>query len=118
MRHCPAVSDMPERQRNLTGSRTRSDGSGGIIVGSDEQLGLDLGVPVEQTEWGKWVDPHRRKEQVRRFLDRAGLRTIPAKAWPEGAPELTQLDGVVAELFPDLATAMAPENADMADAFI
>ncbi|WP_433710487.1 hypothetical protein ACQP2U_29695 [Nocardia sp. CA-084685] len=87
-------------------------------MGSDEQFGLDLGVPVEQTEWGKWVEPARRKEQVRKFLDRAGLRAIPAKPWPEGAPELTQLDGVVAELFPDLATAMAPENADIADAFI
>ncbi|WP_024804065.1 hypothetical protein [Nocardia sp. BMG51109] len=87
-------------------------------MGDDEQLGMDLGVPVEQTEWGKWFDPDRRAAQVRKFLDYAGLRAIPSEPWPEGAQELTKLDAVVSELFPDMATAMKPENADMADAFI
>jgi hypothetical protein len=87
-------------------------------VGNDEQMTMDLGVPVEQTEWGKWVDPHRRAAQVRKFLDHAGLRDIPSEPWREGDPELARLDAVLAELFPDMATAMAPENADMADAFI
>ncbi|MGY1867577.1 MULTISPECIES: hypothetical protein [Nocardia] len=84
----------------------------------NEQMAMDLGVPVEQTEWGKWVAPDRRAAQVRKFLDHAGLRDIPSEPWPEGAPELSHLDAVVAALFPDMATAMAPENADMADAFI
>ncbi|MEU1546897.1 hypothetical protein [Nocardia sp. NPDC005745] len=79
---------------------------------------MDLGVQVEQTEWGKWVDPNRRAAQVRKFLDYAGLRDIPSEPWPEGDPELSKLDTVVAELFPDMATAMRAENADMADAFI
>lgn len=87
-------------------------------MGNDEQLTIDLGVPVERTEWGKWVAPERRQAQVRKFMDYAGLRRIPSEPWPEGSAEVERLDPVVAELFPDLATAMAPENADMADAFI
>lgn len=87
-------------------------------MGKDEQMTMDLGVQVEQTEWGKWVDPNRRAAQVRKFLDYAGLRDIPSEPWPEGDPELSKLDTVVAELFPDMATAMRAENADMADAFI
>ncbi|MEV6321909.1 hypothetical protein AB0M45_12040 [Nocardia sp. NPDC051787] len=87
-------------------------------MGNDEQLIMDLGVPVEQTEWGKWVDPARRKAQARKFLDYAGIREIPSEPWPEDSAEVKRLDPIVAELFPDLATAMAPENADMADAFI
>ncbi|MGW5374836.1 hypothetical protein ACWESM_05310 [Nocardia sp. NPDC003999] len=87
-------------------------------VGNDEQLTMDLGVPVEQTEWGKWVDPDRRAAQVQKFMDYAGIREIPSEPWPEDSAEVERLDSIVAELFPDLATAMAPENADMADAFI
>ncbi|MEU1998614.1 hypothetical protein ABZ511_29595 [Nocardia gamkensis] len=79
---------------------------------------MDLGVQVEQTEWGKWVDPNRRATQVRKFLDYAGLRDIPPEPWPEGDPELSKLDAVVAELFPDMTTAMRAENAELADAFI
>ncbi|WP_378733668.1 hypothetical protein [Nocardia brasiliensis] len=85
-------------------------------MGDDEQLTMDLGV--ERTAWGKWVDPARRKAQARKFMDYAGIRDIPAELWPEGDPELKRLDAVVAELFPDMATAMSPDRADMADAFI
>lgn len=85
-------------------------------MGNDEQLGLDF--EVEPTEWGKWVDPDRRAAQVRKFLDYAGLQHIPSKPWPEGSAEVKRLDALVTELFPDMATAMKPENADMADAFI
>ncbi|MGK8485195.1 hypothetical protein [Nocardia asiatica] len=85
---------------------------------ADDQLSMDLGVPVERTEWGKWVDPDRRKAQARKFMDHADIRHIPSEPWPEGSAEVKRLDPVVAELFPDMATAMAPENADMADAFI
>lgn len=87
-------------------------------MGNDEQLIIDLGVPVEQTEWGKWVDPDRRKAQVRKFMERAGISRFPSEPWPEGSAEVKRLDPIVAELFPDMATAMAPEKADMADAFI
>ncbi|MER7452103.1 hypothetical protein ABTW96_17650 [Nocardia beijingensis] len=87
-------------------------------MGNDEQLTIDLGVPVEQTEWGKWVDPERRKAQAQKFMDHAGISRIPSEPWPEDSPEVKRLDPIVAELFPDMATAMAPENADMADAFI
>ncbi|MEU2033271.1 hypothetical protein [Nocardia amamiensis] len=87
-------------------------------MGNDEQLIMDLGVPVEQTEWGKWVDPARRKAQARKFMDYAGIREIPSEPWPEDSAEVKRLNPIVAELFPDMATAMAPENADMADAFI
>ncbi|WP_433599380.1 hypothetical protein ACQPXH_27555 [Nocardia sp. CA-135953] len=85
-------------------------------MGNNEQLGLDF--EVEQTEWGKWVDPDRRAAQAHKFMDYAGLKGIPSKPWPEASPEVKRLDTVVAELFPNMATAMATENADMADAFI
>ncbi|WP_157129000.1 hypothetical protein [Nocardia amamiensis] len=87
-------------------------------MGNDEQLTMDLGVPVEQTAWGKWVDPDRRKAQAQMFMDHAGISRIPSEPWPEGSAEVKRLDPIVAELFPDMVTAMAPENADMADAFI
>ncbi|MFI9413619.1 hypothetical protein [Nocardia gamkensis] len=87
-------------------------------MGNDEQLTMDLGVPVEQTEWGKWVDPDRRKAQAQKFMDYAGISRFPSEPWPEGSAEVERLNPIVAALFPDMATAMASENADMADAFI
>ncbi|WP_328406751.1 hypothetical protein [Nocardia sp. NBC_00403] len=84
----------------------------------DEQMTMDLGVPVEQTAWGKWIDPDRRKAQVQKFMDHAGISRFPSEPWPEGSVEVKRLDSIVVELFPDMTTAMAPENADMADAFI
>ncbi len=83
---------------------------------SNDQLGLDF--DVEQTAWGRWVDPDRRAAQVRKFLDHAGLEDIPPEPWPEGAPDVKRLDSLLAELFPDMSTAMASENADIVDAFI
>ncbi|WP_280430053.1 hypothetical protein [Nocardia brasiliensis] len=85
-------------------------------MGTDEQLSMDLGV--ERTPWGKWVDPDRRRKQAQKFMDYAGISEIPSRPWPEGSPEVKRLDPIVAELFPDLATAMTPGKADMADAFI
>ncbi|WP_054816758.1 hypothetical protein [Nocardia arizonensis] len=85
-------------------------------MGNDEQLNLDF--HVEQTAWGKWVDPERRAAQARKFMEYAGLQQLPAQPWPEGSPEVKRIDPLVAALFPDMATAMAPENADKVDAFI
>ncbi|WP_280313541.1 hypothetical protein [Nocardia abscessus] len=87
-------------------------------MGNDEQMIMDLGVPVERTEWGKWVDPDRRKAQAQKFMNYAGISSVPSTPWPEGSAEVKRLDRIVAGLFPDMASAMAPENADMADAFI
>ncbi|MFI6169040.1 hypothetical protein ACIBCN_19840 [Nocardia sp. NPDC051052] len=83
---------------------------------ADEQLSMDLGV--ERTEWGKWVDPERRAAQVQKFVDYAGIREIPSEPWPEDDPEIGRIDATVADLFPDMTTAMTPKNADIADAFI
>lgn len=77
---------------------------------------MDLGV--ERTEWGKWVAPERREAQTQKFMDHAGIREIPSEPWPEDSAEVKRLDPIVAELFPDMTTAMTPENVDMADAFI
>ncbi|MBH0775789.1 hypothetical protein [Nocardia bovistercoris] len=85
-------------------------------MGDGEQLNLDF--HVEQTAWGKWVDPERRAAQVGKFMEYAGLPKLPARPWPEGSPEVERIDPLVAALFPDLATAMAPENTDLADMFI
>ncbi|MBF6193493.1 hypothetical protein [Nocardia implantans] len=85
----------------------------------DDQLSMDLGVPVEQTAWGKWVDPDRRKAQARKFMDYAGIREIPSEPWPENSAEVKRLDPIVAELFPTRAAAAAsPDGADMVDAFV
>ena len=85
-------------------------------MGTDEQLGLDF--EVQRTDWGKWVDPERRAAQARKFMDRAGIARIPDEPWPTNSPEVRRLDGLVTELFPDMETAMNPENADTADSFI
>ncbi|MGW4328300.1 hypothetical protein ACWEKR_20630 [Nocardia sp. NPDC004573] len=88
-------------------------------MGNDEQLTMDLGVPVEQTAWGKWVDPDRRKAQARKFMSHAGISGLPSEPWPEGSPEVKRLDPIVAELFPTRAAAAAsPDDADMVDAFV
>ncbi|WP_454195817.1 hypothetical protein [Nocardia sp. Marseille-Q1738] len=88
-------------------------------MGNDEQMTMDLGVPVEQTAWGKWVDPERRKAQAQKFMDHAGLQRIPPEPWPEGSEEVKRLDPIVAELFPTrAAAAAAPDDADMVDAFV
>lgn len=85
-------------------------------MGTDEQLGLDF--EVQRTAWGDWVDPERRTAQARKFMDRAGITRIPNKPWAAGSPEVKRLDALVTELFPDMETAMKPENADVADEFI
>ena len=81
-----------------------------------EQLGLDF--EVEQTAWGKWVDPRRRAARAREFMNAAGLEEIPGQPWPQDWPETARLDAFLAGLFPDLDTAMAPVSAEIADAFI
>ncbi|MBF6330876.1 hypothetical protein [Nocardia transvalensis] len=85
---------------------------------SDGQMGFNIEIDEKTQGWLDWVSPPRRAAQAQKFLQRAGLRDLPAEPWPEGAPELARLDTLVAELFPDMSTAMAPENADIADAFI
>ncbi|MGW4369245.1 hypothetical protein ACWEKT_26720 [Nocardia takedensis] len=84
---------------------------------SDSQQ-LPLDIEVEQTPWGKWVDPDRRAAQVAKFMKYAGLQQLPVEPWEVDSFEVKRLDPFVAYLFPSLATAMAPESADMADAFI
>ncbi|WP_040712126.1 hypothetical protein [Nocardia takedensis] len=81
-----------------------------------EQLGLDF--EVEQSAWGRWVDPRRRAARAREFMNAAGLAEIPDQPWPPDWPETPRLDAYLAGLFPDLATAMAPQNCRFADAFI
>ncbi|WP_280399414.1 hypothetical protein [Nocardia carnea] len=55
---------------------------------------------------------------MQKFLERAGLKQLSAEPWPKDAPELKAVDAVVVELFPDIETAMSPENADITDDFI
>ncbi|WP_194831797.1 hypothetical protein [Nocardia sp. XZ_19_369] len=82
-------------------------------MGDDEQLSMDLGV--ERTEWGKWVDPERRTAQAQKFMDYAGVTDFPSEPWPEDSSEIKRLNPIVAELFPDMATA---KISDWGDAFI
>ncbi|MBF6356059.1 hypothetical protein IU449_16170 [Nocardia higoensis] len=85
-------------------------------MGTDEQLGLDF--EVQRTAWGDWVDPERRTAQARKFMDRAGVTRIPNTPWAAGSPEVKRLDALVTQLFPNMETAMRPENSDAADEFI
>ncbi|WP_280502638.1 hypothetical protein [Nocardia farcinica] len=87
-------------------------------MGNDEQLVMDLGVPVERTAWGKWVDPERHRSQMQTFMEYAGLQRLPPEPWPEDSEEVRRLNSIVAGLFPELNTAMSPERADISDAFI
>lgn len=73
---------------------------------------------AEHTEWETWVNPARHAAQAAKFMKYANISEIPAEPWPEESAEVKQIDPILAELFPDLRTAMAPETADKADAFI
>ncbi len=87
-------------------------------MSDDDQMSMDLGIEVERTEWGKWVDANRQEAQARKFMTYAGISGIPSRPWPEDSSEVKRLDPVVAELFPDMDATRKPENIDMADAFI
>ncbi|MCP2319575.1 hypothetical protein APR12_004944 [Nocardia amikacinitolerans] len=79
---------------------------------------LDFGFEVEQTAWGKWIDADRRQAQMQKFMDHAGIRRIPSEPWAKDSAEVARLNPIVAELFPNMESAMAPENAEMTDAFV
>lgn len=83
-----------------------------------DQYGLDLGVEVERTAWGEWVDPARRLAAARRFMRLAEIEDLPESPWAPDSSEARRLNPIVEQLFPDLETAMGPENAEMTDAFI
>lgn len=66
--------------------------------------------------WTEWVSPERQLAQARRFLDSAtGLTDLPDYPWAADAPELRQLDAYFACVFPDMQTAMAAANSELAD---
>ncbi|RJO70663.1 hypothetical protein D5S18_25980 [Nocardia panacis] len=81
---------------------------------SDDQMGFD--IDVEQTAWGKWVDPDRQAAQARKFMDYAGIDRIPSKVWEKDSAEVKRLNRIVEGLFPDIDTAVA--NLAMTDAFV
>ncbi|WP_231951902.1 hypothetical protein [Nocardia terpenica] len=95
-----------------------SDGSGGVIVGNDEQLGMDLDLDVEESAWAKWVDPQRHAAQARKFLQRAELPALPPEPWDFESDEASQINDVVAELFPDIEAMYLPDNADLVDQLV
>ncbi|MFD0364136.1 hypothetical protein ACFQZZ_22050 [Nocardia sp. GCM10030253] len=84
----------------------------------DEQMTMDLGVSVEQTAWGNWVDRDRRAIQVRNFLIRAGLPALPPEPWDFESEEAIQISDMIAELFPDVEAVRIPENADAVDQLV
>ncbi|MGF0320640.1 hypothetical protein [Nocardia fluminea] len=77
-----------------------------------------LTTSVEAVEtaqaWTEWVSPERQRSQARKFLDFVGL-DLPDCPWADDAPELRQLDVYCARMFPDMPTATAAANADIAD---
>ncbi|MEU2104414.1 hypothetical protein [Nocardia sp. NPDC019255] len=87
-------------------------------MGNDEQLTIDLGVPVERTEWGKWVDPDRRAAQVRKFLERAGFSALPPEPWDFESREAIQISDMIVEIFPNMESVKLPENADVTDQLV
>ncbi|MEW1739350.1 hypothetical protein AB0346_25715 [Nocardia beijingensis] len=87
-------------------------------MGNDEQLTIDLGVPVERTEWGKWVDPERRAAQVRKFLDRAGFSALPPEPWDFESDEAVQVSDMIVKMLPDVEAITLPENSDIVDQLV
>ncbi|MFE7720822.1 hypothetical protein ACFU44_17460 [Nocardia rhizosphaerihabitans] len=77
-------------------------------------VGVDATVATRA--WTEWVSPERQRAEARRFLDfAAGSTELPDYPWAEDAPELRQLDAYCARVFPDMPTAMAAPNAEVAD---
>ena len=82
----------------------------------NEQLPLD--IEIEQTPWGKWVDPQRRAAQVRNFMEYAHLQQIPDQPWSVDAPEVERLDELFADWLPSMDVATSPDNHDLIDALV
>ncbi|MFB8281872.1 hypothetical protein [Nocardia colli] len=87
-------------------------------MGNDEQLSMDLGVPVKQSEWDKWVDRERHAAQVKIFLKRAGLPELPQEPWDFESHEICGVNEMIQEILPDLASVTQPENADIIDQLV
>ncbi|MBF6548695.1 hypothetical protein [Nocardia brasiliensis] len=86
-------------------------------MGTDDQLGMDLGVPLEQSAWAKWVDVDRRKAQAQKFMDRIGIQGMPDEfSWFEGAEEAANT--VVSEMFPKLELPESEAEPDLVDTFV
>ncbi|WP_405167125.1 hypothetical protein OG203_19730 [Nocardia sp. NBC_01499] len=86
-------------------------------MSDDEQTTMDLGVPVEQSEWSKWVNADRRKAQARKFMDRVGIQSIPDEFSWFGDVE-DSANAALSEAFPD-AELPTPENySDLVDTFV
>jgi len=83
----------------------------------DEILTMAPGGEALETTpvWTAWVAPKRQRAQARKFLESAGLAEVPGCPWAEDAPEVRQLDAYCARIFPDMPTAMAAENTEIAD---
>ncbi|WP_194836090.1 hypothetical protein [Nocardia sp. XZ_19_369] len=105
-----------DRERRHTTDRPLREGADD--VGNDEQLSMDLGVPVEKTGWNKWVDPKRHAGQVRKFLDRAGLPALPEEPWDFESHEACEINDMIRTILPDLESVSQPENADIVDQLV
>ncbi|WP_433566928.1 hypothetical protein ACQP1O_18125 [Nocardia sp. CA-151230] len=90
-----------------------------MATSHDDQLSMDLGVEIRHTDqaWRDWSDPTRRADTAARFRDRIGVTGLPELPWSEDSPELVHITTRIDDLFPDMTTATAPENAAITDEF-
>ncbi|WP_024800637.1 hypothetical protein [Nocardia sp. BMG51109] len=94
--------------------------------GDHQQLTIDLGVQLEDPEaaWKAWFKPVRRAAQTGKFLRRITSDELLIEYFMGGLPYLqaspreAEIGDVIAGLFPDMATAMRPENRSLADEFV
>ncbi|MFJ1457387.1 hypothetical protein [Nocardia sp. N2S4-5] len=87
------------------------------MSGSDDQMGLDLGVSVEESEWAKWVDPERRRASAYEFMERVGIERIPDEfSWFDDVED--SANAVLAEIFPGVELPSPESRSGLVDSFI
>ncbi|WP_280336170.1 hypothetical protein [Nocardia wallacei] len=85
--------------------------------GSDEQIGLDLGVSVEESAWAKWVDPERRRVEAGKFMERVGIERIPDEfSWFDDAED--SANAALSEIFPGMALPPAESRSGLVESFV
>ncbi|WP_280390477.1 hypothetical protein [Nocardia brasiliensis] len=86
-------------------------------MNDDEQMTMDLGVPVERTEWSKWADPQRRAAQSQKFMERIGIRSIPDEfSWFSDVED--SANNALSETFPDMELPTPEHSSELVDAFL
>ncbi|MEV6555634.1 hypothetical protein AB0M22_07955 [Nocardia sp. NPDC051756] len=84
---------------------------------ADEQMSMDLGVPVEPSDWARWVNVDRRKAQAQKFLDRIGIQGIPDEfSWFGDVEKSANI--ALSEAFPGMELPTPETRSNLVDPFV